>query len=179
MTYDATADEAKGNERLKELHAKLPEARLRHVRFEEDPFRRWKVYSRLKWSVDGTTDESTAVSSECLIAEAPTWWEALARAHRIADDPKALLHFRERHIRGLPTNEEPPPLTPEERAEETKMRAQYEAGRQRAVEGMRAHLRGMLKTQGLEGLAKRYHKKTGRLPNLFGKFGQFFDVGKR
>ncbi len=177
MTFEPTADLARGNKMLKEL-LHLPEARLDYSPFG-DSFRAWRVFSRLQWSVDGTTDAATAVTAECLIAEAPTMPEALARAHRINADPAALLHFRERHIRGLPTHLEPPPLTPEEKADEDKLRQRLAIQKERAIEGQRNHLRNLLKRQGLTQQAKAFHRRTGLLPNLFGSIGEFFDVGRK
>lgn len=165
---------ALANQRIKELHEKLPEARV-CVMDGEDPYRRWCVYSRLKFSLDGTTNEDTAVSAVCVVAQAPTWWEALARAHRVAEDPHALNHYRDRHIRGLPLEDEPPPLTETEKAAEADLRRKVQLQKERAIEGQRKHLRNLLKRQGLYDLAKKHHKKTGALPNLFGKMGDFFD----
>ncbi len=177
MTFEPTAELARGNKMLKELHA-LPEARLDFNPFG-DAFRAWRVFSRLQWSMDGTTEQSTAITAECLIAEAPTMAEALARAHRINADPAAMLHFRERHIRGLPTNLEPPPLTPEEKRDEDALRERLRVQKERAIEGQRKHLRNFLKRQGLEQQARKFHKRTGLLPNLFGSITEFFDVGRK
>lgn len=176
MTFEPTAEIARVNARLKELHEKLPGARCVFEPFG-DSFRAWKVFARFTWSIDGTTNEETAEKKDYLIVEAPTPTEALARSFRVAEDPKAKLHCLDKLMRGV--TDEPPPLTEEEKADEAKMRAKLQLQKERAIEGQRNHLRNLLRRQGLYDVAKKYHKKTGLLPNLFGRMGEVFDFGKR
>ena len=169
------ADLAKANERIKELHTLLPEARVGLFAGRAD--RKWRAFARLSFSVDGTTENG--VTGECLLSTAATWPECLEKAYELAHDAKRQLHFRDRHIRGLPLDLEPPPLTPEqlERSKEDSRRMKI--AQERALEGMRNHMREHLKARGLTDLAKERHRKTGMFPNLFSAIGSFFDVGRR
>lgn len=172
-----SADEvARANERLKELN--IPGARVAEM--PGSPALRWRLYARLRFSVDGTTENG--VDTEALLATAYTWPEVLERAYEFAHDEKRQVEFvefgRNRQLRGLPLDTEPLPETAEQRARSEEARARMKLGRERVQEGMRRHLRGQLKAMGLEEAAKRMHKRTGKLRSLFGDLRQVFDVGR-
>lgn len=169
---------AKANERLKELP--IPGARIAEM--PGRPELRWRLYSRLEFSVDGTPDNG--VKTEALLATAYTWPELLEKAYEFAHDEKRQVEFvefgRNRQLRGLPLDTEPLPETAEQRARTEEARARMKLGRERAQEGMRRHVRGMLEANGMLELAKKYHRKTGRLSALFGRgVGDWFDFGRR
>jgi hypothetical protein len=167
---------ARANEKLKELN--IPGARIAEVNGR--PELRWRLFARLELSVDGTTENG--LQTEAPLATAYTWPELLEKAHAFAHDEKRQAEFvelgRNRLLRGLPL--EPLPETPEQRARSEETRARMKLGRERVQEGMRRHVRGMLEANGMLELAKRYHKRTGRLAALFGRgVGEWFDFGRK
>lgn len=184
MTFEPTAEVTRVNQRLKELHDKLPGARALYDH-HADEMRRWKVYARYKWSLDGTTDESKAETKDYLIIEAPSPTEALARSHRVANDPHAKLYCLEKLLRGV--SDEPVPLTDAEKAEEARLAGLLARQKERAIEGARNYMRNALKA-GVKlpdgrvvtlEMAKAYNKKTGLLDWLVGSGKQIFDFGRR
>lgn len=175
---------AVANERLKELEAMghgIPGARIAEMTGR--PELRWRLYARLQWSVDGTTNEATAVNTEALLATAYTMSEILEKAHEYAHDAHRQAAFfefgRNRAMRGLPLDTEPLPETPEQQARTAELRQRVKRGQEEYREGMRRHLHGQLKAQGLLDVARKYHRKTGRLRSLFAGMGQWFDLGRK
>lgn len=167
---------AAANERLAELH--IPGARIAEA--QGRPELRWRLYAHLNFSVDGTAENT--VKTECLLATAFTAGEILEKAWEFSKDTKRQMDFVEfgkhRHLRGLPLDTEPLPETPEQKARTEASREKMKRGIENYREGMRAHLHNKLAMEGLLDAAKRYHAKTGRLGNLFGKVRQVFDLGR-
>jgi len=172
-------DVAKANERLKELH--IPGARVAEMPGKAEL--RWRLYARLQWSVDGTTNEATAINTEALLATAYTMPEVLEKAWEYAHDDKRQAaffeHGRNRALRGLPLDTEPLPETAEQKARTEEARHRAKRGQEEYREGMRRHLRNQLKAEGLYDVARRYHNRTGRLKSLMAGVGAFFDFGRR
>lgn len=167
---------AAANERLAELH--IPGARIAEA--QGRPELRWRLYAHLNFSVDGTAENT--VKTECLLATAFTMPEILEKAWEFSRDSKRQMEFVEfgknRHLRGLPLDTEPLPETPEQRARTEATEAKMKRGIENYREGMRAHLHNKLAAEGLLDAAKRYHQRTGRLGNLFGRVRQVFDLGR-
>lgn len=172
----STLEVAQANERLAELH--IPGARIAEVPGAHEL--RWRAYAAVTFSVDGTLDNT--FNSECLLATGYTAAEVLEKCWEFSKDPHRQQQFHEhgrnRHLRGLPLADEPLPETPEQQARSAAQAEKLRIGRQRMQEGMRKHLVGMLKAQGLYDVAKKYSKKTGRMRALFGG-KDWFDFGRR
>lgn len=194
---------AYANERLQEIAKFLPPGARIGCFDNCRPEIRWRLFCRMAFSLDGTTNPETAATGECLLFSAHTMPEVLEWSKDYSDETEKIItvtrngekhlewdrldsvrsrdmhHFRDRHIRGLPTDLEPLPLTDiqKKRAEDTA----FTRRRMKAVhdEALIKNVRGYLRAAGLEEKLKARHRKTGRFPGLFSALGGFFDFGRR
>lgn len=72
---------------------------------------RWRVYERLKWTLDGTKD-GKIVDTECCVAAASSWGEAIMKYTMWVQDAGRTGFFADRHLRGG-SQYRPPPDPPE------------------------------------------------------------------
>lgn len=75
------------------------------------PSTRWRVYERLKWSLDGTADGKT-VDAEACVAAAQTAPEVVQKYTVWVRDDARLGYFQDAHLRGKSLYR-PPPDPPE------------------------------------------------------------------
>lgn len=80
---------------------------------------RWRVFERLKWTLDGTADGPT-VDTEACVCSAPTAAELLNKYACWAQDDNRVAYFKDRDLRGQ-SQKEPPPDPPEWAAQKQAM----------------------------------------------------------
>lgn len=73
---------------------------------------RWRVFERLKWTLDGTPD-GPIVSTECCVAAASSAPDAVLKYTLWARNPERVGYFRERDLRGEKQSA-PPTVDPPE-----------------------------------------------------------------
>ncbi len=171
---DYTPAEIEHTHRCRELERELghePSARVIYAPHEH-LYRRWRIFRDLTFAVpdaDGNLSPDRGEKATALIAEGATPVECLEVFHRYLHDPDSHKFYQSMRAAGLPLESQPYPLSAAERNEREKRRNEAKKAREVAEEGLRKHLHNQLAHYGLLDVVKKHHRKTGRLPLLFGK----------
>lgn len=117
------------------------------------PSSRWRVYERLKWTLDGTAD-GTIVDTECCVAAASTAGDVVLKYTLWVRDPNRVGFFRDRDLRGE-SNRLPPVVDPPEFAEQQRAAAEAaERANENATEWVKRAVRGQMAHIGMDDPVK-------------------------
>ncbi len=174
MTPEYTPEEIARTHQCQALERELGHQPSARVLYDprEHLYRRWRIFRDLTFAVpdaDGNLDPDRGEKATCLIAEGATAVECMEVFFRYMHDANSHKFYQSMRDAGQPLESQPYPLSVAELNERAKRRATAQKARENAEEGMRKHMVNQLKFYGVYDIAKKYHRKHGRLRLLFGK----------
>lgn len=113
---------------------------------------RWRVYERLKWSLDGTPD-GKAIDTNACVAAASTAPDVVLKYTLWVQDEKRVAYFQDAHLRGKSRHDVPP--DPPEFAEQRRMAAEAAAAAgEHTTEWVKRSARGQMAHAGFDDPVK-------------------------